>query len=226
VQAAKGLSMLYQGNLVAAVEIMDTAIQNEPNSSYAQVAAARLSMASRNYTKARSRLKAVFATDPDYAPAWNLLGDVETSWFFTQDRQGQKGSYLSLGLGADYQAKASLGLEAPVGTPAQDANAYVADFQSAYIFSDGLDLTVNGAWYEWDSLRYDGSTAFVEAGLRKEKVMLTAKFAHQDPDQRSTINDTTVGIHYFMKGHNLRSGLEYRWGDSRDMALIGIQFML
>jgi hypothetical protein len=158
--------------------------------------------------------------------ALNLVGDVETGWFYTQDRQGQRGSYLSLGLGSDYQAKASVGLDAPAGAGAQDASAYVADFQSGHVFSETLDLTVNGAWHEWDSLRYDGSTAFVEAGLRKEKVMLTAKFAHQDPDQRSTINDTTVGIHYFMKGHNLRSGLEYRWGDSRDMALIGIQFKL
>ena len=159
--------------------------------------------------------------------ALNLVGDVETGWFFTQDRQGQKGSYLSLGLGSDYQAKASLALDAPVGAGVRDASGFVADFQSGHVFSERVDLTVNGAWYEWDSLRFDGSTAFVEAGLRQDKVMGTIKFAHQDPDQvRATINDYTVGLHYFMKGHNLRTGIEYRWGDSRDSALVGIQFML
>ena len=159
--------------------------------------------------------------------ALNLVGDVETGSFFTQDRQGQKGSYLSLGLGSDYQAKASLALDAPVGAGVRDASGFVADFQSGHVFSERVDLTVNGAWYEWDSLRFDGSTAFVEAGLRQDKVMGTIKFAHQDPDQvRATINDYTVGLHYFLKGHNLRTGIEYRWGDSRDSALVGIQFML
>ena len=36
------------------------------------------------------------------------------------------------------------------------------------------------------------------------------------------IIDYTAGVHYFMKNHNLRGGLEYRWGDSADAVLAGI----
>jgi len=79
VQAAKGLSMVFRDDLVAAAEIMETALQNEPNSPYAQVAAARLAMEKESYDEARSRLKEVFAKNPKYAPAWNLLGDIESA---------------------------------------------------------------------------------------------------------------------------------------------------
>ncbi len=85
VQAAKGLSMIYRQDLVVAAEIMETAMQNEPNSPYAQVAAARLAMEKGEYDEARRRLVVVFAKDPTYTPAWNLLGDIESA-----QRQPQK----------------------------------------------------------------------------------------------------------------------------------------
>jgi putative PEP-CTERM system TPR-repeat lipoprotein len=79
VQAAKGLSMIHRDDLVAATEIMETVMENEPSSPYAQVAAARLAMEVEDYESARSRLKKVFAKSPKYAPAWNLLGDIESA---------------------------------------------------------------------------------------------------------------------------------------------------
>jgi hypothetical protein len=158
--------------------------------------------------------------------AVNLLGDVESGWFNIQDRKGAAGNYLSLGLGSDYQAKASLGLDVPAGTGGTDATAFVADFQSGFALSETVGLTVNGAWYDWDSIRYDGNTAFVEAGVQEGQVMATVKFTHQDAAKLATQTDYTLGLHYFIKGHNLRTGIEYRWGDNRDFALVGIQFLL
>ncbi len=79
VQAAKGLSMIYRENPVVAAEIMDAALQNEPHSPYAEVAAARLSMEHAALDEARSRLNEVIAKFPEYAPAWNLLGDIESA---------------------------------------------------------------------------------------------------------------------------------------------------
>lgn len=85
VQAAKGLSMLYRGELVSAQEILEAAVQNEPRSPYAEVAYARLAMANQNYDVARHRLNGIFKNAPEYAPAWNLLGDVESA-----ERQPEK----------------------------------------------------------------------------------------------------------------------------------------
>ncbi len=79
VQAAKGLSMIYRRDLVAAAEIIEAAMQNEPTSPYAQVAAARLAMEKEEYDDARRQLKDIFAKDPTYAPAWSLLGDLESA---------------------------------------------------------------------------------------------------------------------------------------------------
>jgi len=79
VQAAKGLSVLYQGDLVSAEEILKSAMRNDPRSPYAEVAHARLAMAQQEYSTARHRLNRVFKNHPDYAPAWNLLGDVESA---------------------------------------------------------------------------------------------------------------------------------------------------
>jgi hypothetical protein len=159
--------------------------------------------------------------------AYEIFGDVESGWFNSQDRMGQAGTYLSVGLGADYQEAASLKpLTDGKLLSEKDATALVADVQSGCTMSDGMDLVVNAAWYEWDNVRFEGSTAFLEAGLRKEKVMGTAKCSFQDPDDNASVTDYTLGVHYFMKGHNLRTGLEYRWGDSSDFVLAGIQFLL
>lgn len=79
VQAAKGLSVLYQGDIVAAEETLAAAMRNDPRSPYAEVAFARLAMAKNEYDAARHRLKQVFKDHSDYAPAWNLLGDVESA---------------------------------------------------------------------------------------------------------------------------------------------------
>lgn len=79
VQAAKGLSMMYRENLVVAEELIKTALENQTPSAYALVAAARLSMQNGNFDEARIQLKAVFSKYPKYAPAWNLLGDIESA---------------------------------------------------------------------------------------------------------------------------------------------------
>lgn len=79
VQAAKGLSVLYQGDLVGAEEILSAAMRNDPRAPYAEVAFARLAMAKSDYAAARHRLRTIFKEHPEYAPAWNLLGDVESA---------------------------------------------------------------------------------------------------------------------------------------------------
>ncbi|MFT4517684.1 MAG: putative PEP-CTERM system TPR-repeat lipoprotein [Halioglobus sp.] len=79
VQAAKGLSMLYQNDMNSASESMTAAMANDPRSPYAEVASARLAMAEQDYEGARIQLTAIFEKHPDYAPAWNLLGDVEAA---------------------------------------------------------------------------------------------------------------------------------------------------
>jgi hypothetical protein len=56
--------------------------------------------------------------------------------------------------------------------------------------------------------------------------MLTLKYSLQDPDGKDNIEDYTAGLHYFLKGHNARAGVEYRWGDSPTTVLMGLQFLL
>jgi putative PEP-CTERM system TPR-repeat lipoprotein len=79
VQAAKALSMMYRDNMVVAEEITEAALNNEPPSAYALVAAARLSMQKGDFESTRTQLEEVFAKYPKYAPAWNLLGDIESA---------------------------------------------------------------------------------------------------------------------------------------------------
>ncbi len=163
--------------------------------------------------------------------AYDILSSVETGWFMTQERF--KGTYLSVGAGADYQPDAT-------GTNSQnglDYFAWVVDFQSGWDL-DPMHLTVNGAWYDWNNAAggYEGSTAFVEAGALVDKTMVTAKYSLQDPDSGDSITNYTVGLAYFWKHHNAKVGIEYRWGDrtpnansdSEDEAttLVGVQFLL
>jgi len=109
----------------------------------------------------------------------------------------------------------------------EDSEATVIDFQSGFNLGDtAYSLTVNGAYYDWDNSAFKGDTAFIEGGLLYDKYMVTLKYSLQDEDNESSIDDFTAGLHYFIKGHNARVGLEYRWGDSNDWALLGIQFLL
>ncbi len=153
--------------------------------------------------------------------AFNLIGKVETGWFYTNNRLG-KSQYLTVGIGHDSQGDAT-----DVGGVVEDSEATVVDFQSCFVFEDTpWSLTVNGAYYDWDNSDFKGDTAFLEGALLYNKYMVTLKYSLQDQDNTEEIADTTAGLHYFIKGHNARVGLEYRWGDSNDWTLLGIQFLL
>jgi len=156
----------------------------------------------------------------------NLVGEAETGWFYSQNRLGGAGNYLSIGAGFDQQGKATL-IEATEDTDAmvKDSDAWVLDFKAGTDVGD-VGLTVNGAWYDWDNTVFKGNTAFIEAGAAMGKTMITGKYSLQDPVDGSDTQDYTAGVHYFMKKHNVRGGLEYRWGDSADTALLGVQFLL
>ncbi len=165
--------------------------------------------------------------------AVNLLGDVEAGWFLTQSRLGKKGNYISVGAGVDAQSEATLvevvdadGLT--TNMVPRDSDAWVVDVQSGMSIGEQMALTLNAAYYDWDNSAFEGHTVFVETGLLvADKVMPTFKWAQQDSDgDAATIDDYTVGLNYFLKGNNARAGLEYRWGDSDDWLLLGLQFLL
>ena len=159
--------------------------------------------------------------------AFNVLGDVETGWFMRQSRM--EGTYLSLGAGADYQDEATSTPidpeDATRGSTVEDNTALVVDFQSGFDLAPA-HLTVNGAYYDWDNAAFDGNTMFLEAGVLCHKLMVTGKYSVQDATAGVDIADTTVGLHYFARKNALRGGIEYRFGDSANTTLLGIQFML
>jgi hypothetical protein len=161
--------------------------------------------------------------------AFSVIGDVETGWFYTQDKQGKKGNYLTVGAGLDNQQDATISYTI-AGVEEIDSRAMVVDVQSGFDLGSSsmgaMSLTANGAVYEWDNASFDGVTAFGEAGFRVGKAMGTFKFSTQRPDDGDEIDDITLGVHYFLKGHSVRSGIEFRTGDSDDMILAGIQFLL
>jgi len=148
-----------------------------------------------------------------------VIGEVLTGWYM-QDTLGGS-TYLRIGAGYDHQGDATL-----VDSKVFDNDAWVLDIQSAYQFNEAFQLTVNGAWYDWDNSAFDGNTAFAETGLRYNKFIGTLKFTHQDPDEGDELNDYTLGLHYNLKANNLKGGIEYRGGDSDDWWLVGIQFLL
>lgn len=81
VLAAKGLSELANGRLVNAFEYTQQASVIAPDSSYANVAHARV-MASKdggNSDRARAQLATIFEQDEGNVLAWELLGDIEMS---------------------------------------------------------------------------------------------------------------------------------------------------
>jgi len=163
--------------------------------------------------------------------AVNLLGDVESGWFPSQNRLGKEEHYISLGAGFDMQDKATAvtttdadGVETETGQ--RDSEAMVIDMQSGFVLSDSASITLNAAYYDYDSAVFDGNTAFVETGVQLYKFMVTGKFSLQDPSEGEDTEDVTIGMHFFQKGHNARCGIEYRWGDSDDLVLAGVQFLL
>jgi hypothetical protein len=155
-----------------------------------------------------------------------VIGDLLTGWYVQETIGG--GTYLRVGGGYDQQNKATLVTpELFEATPVPvDNKAWVLDFQSGYQFNGALHLTVNGAWYDWDNSEFMGNTSFVEAGLRMNKTIGTFKYSLQDPEAGDKTTDYTAGLHYNLKGNNLKGGVEYRWGDSADWWLVGIQFLL
>jgi hypothetical protein len=158
--------------------------------------------------------------------AVNLLGDAETGSFYSQERL-QEGNYLSLGAGFDAQNEATLTIPATTNVMpmAEDSSAWVVDVQSGFDCGP-VDVTINAAYYDWDNGTFKGNTAFAEAGVKAGKVEVTGKWSLVDPDTGAETTDYTAGVNYFFKKHNARVGVEYRTGDSNDMILGGVQFLL
>ncbi|MCB1679156.1 MAG: PEP-CTERM system TPR-repeat protein PrsT [Halioglobus sp.] len=79
VLAAQGWGKLRLGDMDAAALLVEQAVKEDPRSPYALFVRARLlaARAGDDYAPVRAQLDAVFELDPDYAPAWDLLGDVE-----------------------------------------------------------------------------------------------------------------------------------------------------
>jgi len=163
--------------------------------------------------------------------ALNLVGKAETGWFFSQERLGNKGEpYLSIGAGVDQQDKATLTYTTVAGSTnkvknIKDSGAWVVDFQSG-CQAGPVALTLNGGWYNWDNATFKGDTACIEAGAMVKQTQLVGKYSIQDADGKANVDDYTVGVNYFLKGHNVRGGVEYRWGDSPTTILVGLQFLL
>lgn len=158
--------------------------------------------------------------------AVNLVGEVETGWFYAQDKQG-KSQYLAIGAGVDGQDKATLTMSEDETAPGvvDDHTAWVVDVQSGFSVGPAA-MTINAAYYDWDNAIFEGNTAFVESGVLVGKNMVTGKCSVQNPDEGEDTVDYTTGIHHFVKGHNARAGVEYRWGDSNNKVLLGIQVLL
>lgn len=79
VLAAKGLAVLYRGDTVAAADIIATANRVTPAPPFARVARARLALAEGDLDTAAARLDEIVESDENYAPAWNLRGDIEAA---------------------------------------------------------------------------------------------------------------------------------------------------
>lgn len=160
----------------------------------------------------------------------NVLGKVEKGgWFYSQNRLG-KAQYLVVGAGIDSQAEATTTIVDTVADPAavpvvKDSSAWVVDFQSSVNLGPTA-LLLNGAYYDWDNGGFEGNTAFVEGGLLIGKTMVTAKYSLDDPADGDSTADVTAGLHCFLKGHNMRVGVEYRTGDKNNLLLGGIQVLL
>jgi hypothetical protein len=152
-----------------------------------------------------------------------VIGDAQAGAFYAQNRLKNE-TYINLGVGIDSQSDASVGA---LGIKLVDNLSWVVDVQSCVSITDDMALTVNGGYYDYDNdIVFTGSRLFVESGLQYSKCQATLKYATSDPDSGDSTDDITVGLQYFMKGNNLRGGIEYRTGDSADTALLGLQFLL
>ena len=74
--ASRGLAYLLLGENDNARGELDNALRKNPNSAYALVERARLSVNQRNFEEARPYLDKAFEINPDYVFAWSLLGDM------------------------------------------------------------------------------------------------------------------------------------------------------
>ena len=74
--ASRGLAYLMLGERDNAQRELDDALQKNPNSVYALVERARLSVSQRNFDEARPYLDKAFEINPDYEYAWSLLGNL------------------------------------------------------------------------------------------------------------------------------------------------------
>ena len=163
--------------------------------------------------------------------AVNLLGKAETGTGYTQERLNDD-NFVSLGVGVDRQDRASF---VPASTNSttreaiaareRDSKNWVVDLEAGCKLGL-INLTVNGGYYNWDNSAFKGTTWFVEDGIRYIRTQLCTKYTMQDPDNGRKLGDYTVGLNYFLKGHNARVGVEYRWGDSPHQVLGGLQFLL
>lgn len=77
VLAEQGLAKLAQRKPDKAAILVTEALSKNPDSLFALVARARLMATERDFESATGQLDKVFQIDPDYAPAWSLLGDIE-----------------------------------------------------------------------------------------------------------------------------------------------------
>jgi putative PEP-CTERM system TPR-repeat lipoprotein len=73
----QGLGKLLEGDQEDAEALIEDALSKNPNSVEALVAKARLLASKKELGQAREQLQAVFQIEPEHAPAWSLLGDIE-----------------------------------------------------------------------------------------------------------------------------------------------------
>lgn len=79
VLAAQGQSLLANGKLEEGGKRLEQALDADPKASYVRLAHARLLLFNSQMEAGRRDLEALLADEPDYAPAWTLLGDLEQS---------------------------------------------------------------------------------------------------------------------------------------------------
>lgn len=78
VLAAQGLGKLVQKDLAAANDLIDQAVRLGPQVPYVNFAKARILVSEERFDEARTVLDQLLAGNLGYAPAWHLLGDLET----------------------------------------------------------------------------------------------------------------------------------------------------
>jgi len=78
VLSAQGLARLTQAEAEVASELIERAVSEAPQSSFAQMAKARLLQVGGDADLVRAQLDIIFAINPDYSPALSLLGDFES----------------------------------------------------------------------------------------------------------------------------------------------------